>query len=201
MVADVFNEICWLYTRLNAEESVLAPLFSYEEPENLLSKADLDLKLKSAGVKWLRPHFENDYGMKPDEFELEGEGKPVDAPSAPQERDADGGDGREVESGDERADFAAPSGKPLLEEAQERLDAAIARHLPDVLKADAEFMDGLNKAAGQVDTLEDFELALADRLSPQIGTTAFSSLLESCMAQTAGYGAAAVNAEAGDADS
>lgn len=201
MVADVFNEICWLYTRLNAEDVVLAPLFGYEEPEDLSKRADLDLKLKSMGVKWLRPHFENDYGMKPDEFELEGEGKPVDAPSAPQERDADGGDGREVESGDERADFAAPSGKPLLEEAQERLDAAIARHLPDVLKADAEFMDGLKKAAGQVDTLEDFELALADRLSPQIGTTAFSSLLESCMAQAAGYGAAAVNAEAGDADS
>ena len=112
---------------------------------------------------------------------------------------ADEGGGRDVESDDERADFAAPSGKQLLEEAQERLDAAIARHLPDVMKADAEFMDGLKKVAGQVDTLEDFELALADRLSPQIGATAFSSLLESCMAQAAGYGAAAVNAEAGDA--
>ena len=66
----------------NVKNTFLNPTSAmFEEPENLLSKADLDLKLKSAGVKWLRPHFENDYGMKPDEFELEGEGKPVDAPS------------------------------------------------------------------------------------------------------------------------
>lgn len=200
MVADVFNEISWLYARLNAEESVLAPLFSYEEPEDLNSRADLDAKLKGMGLKWLRPHFENDYGLKPDEFELEGEGEPVAAPPSSETPKPDAAeDGEPEKPEEEKADFAAPSGRPLAEEAQARLDAALDRHLPDVLKAHPDFWGKVRQAAGRVETFEDFELVLADMLSSRMEPTAFASLLESCMAQAAGYGAAAVNAEGGDA--
>ena len=202
MVADVFNEICWLYARLNAEESVLAPLFSYEEPEDLNSRADLDAKLKGMGLKWLRAHFETDYNLKPDEFELEGEGEPVAAPPSPEEPKPDAAEDGELEKpDDEKADFAAPSGSTLAEDAQERLDAALDRHLPDVLKAHPDFLTKVRQAAGRVETFEDFELVLSDMLASRMEPTAFASLLESCMAQAAGYGAAAVNAEAGDADS
>ena len=202
MVADVFNEICWLYTRLNAEESVLAPLFSYEEPEDLLSKADLDLKLKSIGVKWLRAHFESDYGLKPEEFELEGEGEPIAAPSSSEVPKPDAAEGEEPDDPDEgKADFAAPYEHSLAEDAQARLDAALDKHLPDILKANSDFMKSIRQAAGRVDSFEDLELVLADLLSSRMEPTAFASMLESCMAQAAGYGAAAVNAEAEDADS
>lgn len=202
MVADVFNEICWLYARLNTEESVLAPLFSYEEPEDLNSRADLDAKLKGMGLKWRRAHFETDYNLKPDEFELEGEGEPVAAPPSPEEPKPDAAeDGEPEKPDDEKADFAAPSERTLAEDAQARLDAALDRHLPDVLKAHPDFLKKVRQAAGRVETFEDFELVLADMLSSRMEPTAFASLLESCMAQAAGYGAAAVNAEAGDADS
>ena len=202
MVADVFNEICWLYTRLNAEESVLAPLFSYEEPEDLLSKADLDLKLKSMGVKWLRAHFESDYGLKPDEFELEGEGEPIADPSSSEAPKPDAAEDEEPEEPDEeKADFAAPSEHSLAEDAQARLDAALDKHLPDILRANSDFMKSIRQAAGRIDSFEDLELVLADLLSSRMEPTAFASMLESCMAQAAGYGAAAVNAEAEDADS
>lgn len=202
MVADVFNEICWLYTRLNTEESVLAPLFSYEEPEDLLSKADLDLKLKSMGVKWLRAHFESDYGLKPDEFELEGEGEPIADPSSSEAPKPDAAEDEEPEEPDEeKADFAAPSEHSLAEDAQARLDAALDKHLPDILRANSDFMKSIRQAAGRIDSFEDLELVLADLLSSRMEPTAFASMLESCMAQAAGYGAAAVNAEAEDADS
>ena len=62
-------------------------------------------------------------------------------------------------------------------------------------------MKSIRQAAGRIDSFEDLELVLADLLSSRMEPTAFASMLESCMAQAAGYGAAAVNAEAEDADS
>ena len=197
MVADVFNEICWLYTRLNAEESVFAPLFSYEEPEDLLSKADLDLKLKSMGVKWLRAHFENDYGLKPEEFELEGEGDPIAAPSSSEAPKPDAAEDEEPEEPDEgKADFAAPSGRTLAEDAQERLDAALAKHLPEALKANRNFINRLENIVNDAATFEELELELATLLSGEVESSEFEELMAHCMSGVAGYGAAAVNAEA-----
>ena len=197
MVADVFNEICWLYTRLNAEESVLAPLFSYEEPEDLLSKADLDLKLKSIGVKWLRAHFESDYGLKPEEFELEGEGEPIAAPSSSEVPKPDAAEGEEPDDPDEgKADFAAPSGRTLAEDAQERLDAALAKHLPEALKANRNFINRLENIVNDAATFEELELDLATLLSGEVESSEFEELMAHCMSGVAGYGAAAVNAEA-----
>ena len=203
MVADVFNEICWLYTRLNAEESVLAPLFSYEEPEDLLSKADLDLKLKSMGVKWLRPHFENDYGLKTDEFELEGEGEPIAVPVSPEEPKL--GDAEDEEQGKpdgEEVDFAAPSRRTLAEDAQERLDAVLAKHLPEALKTSQKFVSQVEKLVADAATFEELELELATLLSGEVEPSEFEDLMARCMSGVTGYGAAAVNAEseADDAD-
>ncbi len=186
MVADVFNEICWLYARLNAEESVLAPLFSYEEPEDLNSRADLDAKLKSMGVKWLRAHFENDYSLKPEEFELEGEGEPVAAPASSEAPESDAPE----------VDFAASSGRTLAEDAQERLDAVLAKHLPEALKANRKFVSQLEKIVEGATTFEELELELATLLSGEVESSEFEDLMARCMSGVSGYGAAAVNAEA-----
>ncbi len=191
MVADVFNEICWLYTRLNADESVLAPIFSYEEPEDLLSKADLDLKLKSMNVKWLRPHFENDYGLKPDEFELEGEGAPVAAPPAPKAPKPDApkdGEPENPEGGE--SDFAAPSGSALVEDAQARLDKAIDALLPDALKASAEFCSQVENAVESAKSFDELQLALADLLAGKVEDDDLAELMERSMVMAAGFGAA-----------
>lgn len=199
MVADVFNEIAWVYTQLNAEEGkgVLAPLFGYEEPEDLSKRADLDLKLKSMGVKWLRPHFENDYGMKPDEFELEGEGEPIAVPVSPEEPKL--GDAEDEEQGKpdgEEVDFAAPSGRTLAEDAQERLDAVLAKHLPEALKGNRKFVSQLEKSVEDAATFEELELELATLLSGEVESSEFEELMARCMSGVAGHGAAAVNAEA-----
>lgn len=197
MVADVFNEIAWVYTQLNAEEGkgVLAPLFGYEEPEDLSKRADLDLKLKSMGVKWLRPHFENDYGMKPDEFELEGTPEPNPASSGP-ESDGDADTEEQEEDGDENADFAAPSGRALAEDAQARLDAVLAKHLPEALKTSRKLASRVEKIVADAATFEELELELATLLSGEVEPSEFEDLMARCMSGVSGYGAAAVNAEA-----
>ena len=207
MVADVFNEICWVYARVNVGPDVLAPLFSYEEPEDLLSKADLDLKLKSMGVKWLRPHLEGDYGLKPDEFDLEGEGTPVDelAADKPQpdekkdkEKDdsAEDTEDAEDEKGKDDAkkkgpDFAAPDDFTSAEDAQARLDKAIDALLPEVLKASAEFCSQVENAVESAKSFDELQLALADLLAGKVEDDDLAKLMERSMVRAAGFGAAA----------
>jgi hypothetical protein len=53
MVVDAFNEIAWLYTQVNAGQGVFSPVFAYEEPEDLLSKAELGEKLRNPGKTWV----------------------------------------------------------------------------------------------------------------------------------------------------
>lgn len=207
MVADVFNEICWVYARVNVGPDVLAPLFSYEEPQDLLSKADLDLKLESMGVKWLRPHLEGDYGLKSDEFDLEGEGTPVDelAADKPQpdekkdkEKDDSAEDAEDAE--DEKGkddgkkkgpDFAAPDDFASAEDAQARLDKAIDALLPEALKASAEFCSQVENAVESAKSFDELQLALADLLTGKVEDDDLAKLMERSMVMAAGFGAAA----------
>lgn len=209
MVADVFNEICWVYARQNVGPDVLAPLFSYEEPQNLLSKAELDLKLKSMGAKWLRPHLEGDYGLKPDEFELEGEGAPIDKIAAekadkkkqdtsgeePDEDKDDPAEGEEEDDGSKKKgkgpEFAASDGFASAEDAQERLDKAIDALLPDALKASAEFCSQVENAVESAKSFDELQLALADLLAGKVEDDDLAKLMERSMVMAAGFGAAA----------
>lgn len=208
MVADTFNEICWVYARQNVGPDVLAPLFAYEEPADLLSKADLDLKLKSMGAKWLRPHLEGDYGLKPDEFELEGEGTPVDELAADkpdkgtpdrEEPDEDKDDStadeeKEEEDDDSKKkgpDFAASDGFASAEDAQTRLDKVIDALLPDALKASAEFCSQVENAIDSAKSFDELQLELADLLAGKIEDAKLAKLMERSMVMAAGFGAAA----------
>ena len=206
MVADVFNEICWVYARQNVGPDVLAPLFSYEEPQDLRSKAELDLKLKSMGVKWLRPHLEGDYGLKPDEFDLEGEGTPVDELAAEKagekKPDAEGEDRDDLDEDKEDnekednakkkgPDFAAPDDFTSAEDAQARLDKAIDALLPDARKAGAEFCSQVENAVKSAKSFEELQLALADLLAGKVEDDDLAKLMERSMVMAAGFGAAA----------
>ncbi len=201
MVADVFNEICWVYAQQNVGPDVLAPLFAYEEPQDLLSKADLDLKLKSMGAKWLRPHLEGDYGLKPDEFELEGEGIPVDGLAAGKAgekkpdvegKDQDNPDGDDEDDGKKKGpDFAAPDDFASAEDAQARLDKAIDALLPDALKASAGFCSQVENAVESAKSFDELQLALADLLAGKVEDDDLAKLMERSMVMAAGFGAAA----------
>lgn len=175
MVTDAWNEIAWLYAQVNAGPGVFAPLAEYDEPEDLNVQADLGKKIREMGAKFTREYFTGRFGLKPEEFTLEGE-------AAPQEG---------------IANFAAPSGRraTTAEKAQANLDAAIVKMLPGALKASAEFVTKLENEIQSAKSYEELEEGLAALLSPSMAPDALESFLARAMTAAAGLGATAVQAE------
>ena len=185
MVADAFNEIAWLYTQVNAGKGVFAPLFSYEEPEDLSARADFDKKLYDMGVEFTPEHFQENYNLKPTEFTMRAQAAPTPDPTL---------------TPDPAQFNAAPgtSGKtpvPLAEKAQEKLDAALKLIMPDALKAGDAFVTQLENAVKSAASFDEVGLALADLLAPHTTPSQLEDLLARAMTAAAGFGAAAVQAE------
>ncbi len=177
MVTDAWNEIAWLYAQVNAGPGVLAPLASYEEPEDLSTRADLDKKLTEIGVIFTAEHFKENYGLKDTEFTV---APPSSAPPAGQV-----------------SNYAAPADRELLaEKAQRNLEGAIARMLPDALKANRTFVMELENAIRRASSFEELEGALVELLAPSMQPDGLETLLAVAMTAAAGHGAAAVQAEA-----
>lgn len=172
MITDAWNEIAWLYTQANAGPNVLAPLFAYEEPEDLSRRAELDTKLCEMGVAFTAEHFTDNYGLKSTEFTLQTAKSPI-GPS-----------------------FAAPKESiPLVEQAQETLDSALATLLPVALKANAVFVTQVEKAIADATSFDDLQLALVELLAPRMQPSDLESFLARSMTMAAGFGATAVQAE------
>lgn len=175
MVTDAWNEIAWLYAQVNAGPGVFAPLAAYDEPEDLNVQADLGKKLREMGARFTREYFTGRFGLKPEEFTLEGEDMPPEG----------------------AADFAAPSGRraTAAEKAQANLDAAIVNMLPGALRASADFVTKLENEIRTANSYEDLEEGLAALLSPLMAPDALESFLARAMTAAAGLGATAVQAE------
>lgn len=182
MVADAFNEIAWIYTQLNAGAGVYAPLFSYEEPDDLLARADLDKKLTEMGVAFNAEHFKDNYNLKGTEFTMRA---PV-ATGSPYMFSA--AQGKEAKTPAKR-----PVALPV--EAQKRLDAAIAGLLPDALKNSGEFIKQLENVVKNAASFDQLQFELAKLLAPRSTPSELEKLLARTMTAAAGYGAAAVQAE------
>lgn len=184
MVADVFNEICWMYTQVNAGRDVFAPLFTFEEPEDLLKKAELDKVLTEIGVEWLPEHMENDYGLKPTEYRLK----------ATQPQSA------EAVKPESTTDFAAPDASTVsAEDAQARLDKAVDTLLPDALKANETFVTQLENAISEATSFDELQLALADLLTGKIEDSELANVMERSMVMSAGFGATVAQQEVDNA--
>ena len=158
----------------DAGPGVLAPLAAYDEPEDLNTRADLDKKLVEIGVRFTAEHFKENYGLKPEEFTLEGES---------------------VEPAG--ANFAAPAAKKATtaEKAQANLDAAIVKMLPGALKSSAEFVTRLENEIRAARSYEDLEESLGVLLAPSMTPEALETFLARAMTAAAGLGMTAVRAE------
>jgi phage gp29-like protein len=217
MVADAMNEIAWLYARVNAGPDVLAPLFSFEEPEDLDKRADLDKKLCDMGVEFLPQHFADNYNLKPDEFTMRT--KPDPEPSAPDPDAAGNGEDDEEEAPASEAEenemagkkkkkkkkpasfAAAPGAAPgatLAESAQARLDTTVKLLLPEALKANDDFIARLENAIKGADSFDAAELALVELLAPRTTPSALENLLARAMTAAVGFGATAERAGIGE---
>ncbi|CAK7024650.1 MAG: hypothetical protein DELT_02530 [Desulfovibrio sp.] len=181
MVVDAFNEIAWAYTQLNAGPGVFSPLASYEEPEDLVARAELDKKLYEMGVEFTAEHFADNYNLKATEFKMRA---PVQSGypfmfAAPK--------------GTETKAPASPAALPL--EAQKRLDAAISELLPEAVKASDAFVTQIENAVKSATSFDQLQLELAKLLAPRATPSELEKLLSATMTAAAGFGAAAVQAE------
>lgn len=164
MVADGWNEIAWLYTRANAGPDVLAPIFAYEEPEDLNARADLDKKLCDMGVKFKAEHFTDNYNMKAEEFSLAEETAPA-------------------------FNFSAPSSLTVREEARSVVDKAIELMLPDAMKANEPFRRQMTTAIRASTSFDDMQLRLAELLAPSATPDELETFMARTMTAAAGFGA------------
>jgi phage gp29-like protein len=62
IVTQAMNELAWIYMQINAPNTA-APVFEYETPEDLSSRADLDTKLYNIGVEFTAEYIEKTYGI------------------------------------------------------------------------------------------------------------------------------------------
>ena len=199
MVADAWNEIAWLYAQVNAGPGVLAPLAAYEEPEDLTTRAELDKKLFEIGASFTAEHFTDKYGLKDTEFTIRDSADTTPAPTVPPTNFAAAVATKEATDGDSRDSAPADGqGDTLTVQAQKNLDTAIAKMLPDALKASGEFVTQVENAIKDARTFDDVQQSLADLLAPRMKPDALETLLAQAMVAAAGYGSASVQVEATD---
>ena len=188
IVTTAMNEICWLYAQINKGTHERCPVFSYENIEDMHSRAKLDKELYSMGVRFTAKHFSNVYKLDEEEFDL----LPVDQPYPKT-------DGAAPPS------FAAPTGKqsqakagqPFLAElAQQKLDAIIGDMLPEVVSANSEFVKQLENIVRSSSSAEELELDLALLLTDEVDPDQMEDILARAMTAAAAYGVNSVKAEA-----
>lgn len=183
MVADAFNEIAWTYTQINMGNNVYAPLFAYEEPEDLITRAALDEKLYSIGVEFTAEHFTEHYNLKPTEFTMR---KPAQA-NFPFMFNA---------QTDEQVKTSEPKRKNFLPlEAQKRLDSVITKLLPEAVKHNATFITQLENVVQTATSFDALQLELVKLLAPRSSPSELENMLAAAMTAAAGFGAAAVQSE------
>ncbi|MFI3271836.1 MAG: DUF935 family protein [Pseudomonadota bacterium] len=173
MVVDAWNEIAWLYAQVNMPSTVRAPLASYEEPEDLLSRAELDKKLYEIGVSFTEEHFTENYGLKASEFRLK---------TSPSTQNVEGA-----------SNFASPQKEPLAIEAQNGLDKALTTMLPKALQANAPFIQRVEKAIQEANDYDELAMTLAGLLAPNLSPSELEAYLASAMTAAAGFGASAAH--------
>lgn len=210
MVADAWNEICWLYAQVNTPSGVFAPIAMYDEPDDLNAQADLDKKLTEIGVSFQTEHFTEVYGLKEGEFTVNS--------SSANFQPAQENPAADKQPADFSASTAQPLGRPrpygsgvppagkmgmkssqhLAEKAQRTLDDAIIKMLPRALRASNVFVEKVKNAVHKAKSFDDLQDALVDLAAPAMTPRGLENFLACAMTAAAGHGASAVQAEVED---
>lgn len=184
LVESALNEIGWLYGQINSPTAA-CPIFAYDEKEDLKGRAALDEILTRVGVSFTAAYFERAYMLEPEDFivrEMAGS------------QTTDNGEASFSQSPTPESpqDFE----KTSAAKAQNSLDAALEKALPDALKANEDFCKQLEKTLSEADSYEDAQLLLAEALGGKLDATALEDVLANMMLGAACFGRASVQAEA-----
>lgn len=174
LVCEVMNEIAWTYTMLNVGENVLSPIFSFQEPKDLLERAKLDRELFSLGVRFTHQHFIDEYGLKEDEFTL------ID-PAAFSEKFP-------VPDTSIGSFSAKPSPKNTETKNQLAFEKTVAKLLPEAVKANDEFINRLLGQIQKAKSFDELETVLIENLGSELAVHELKDFLSAYMIQAKSFG-------------
>ena len=160
LLATAMNELAWTYARVNAPEAVLAPVFSFVEPEDYSALADLDIKIKGLGVEFTPEYIARAYNRPPDEFRM--------TPTPPPPVSEPG-----------RASFSAPpaADDPGFTPDQQSLENLMAAVLPEAHSTSDDLVARIADIIRRAETWDDLAILLAEELAAP-GTDRFEELLQ-----------------------
>lgn len=157
LVVTAMNELAWHYTMINIGAQELAPQFYYEEPQDLIEKAELDQKLYAIGVRFESEHFENEYSLPKGSFTVA-----ADLPST--------GGG-----------FEFSSAKPVGNDFHQAIEAAVKKYAPEAAQARERFVEQVEKVTASADSFEELERGLAALMGAELDQNDFVELLGDLM--------------------
>jgi phage gp29-like protein len=170
LVIQAMNDLAWYYARFNAGPDVLAPVFEYEEPEDLEKAAELDAKLYGLGVRFNQKHFVNKFSLAEDEFSVSEE-----RPAGGFGEFADGKGEEKMDSGLSRND-GEETDAPW-----EAIEGAVRRYAPEAAAAGEQIFSQVWKIVDEAESFEELERGLAGLMGATTGPDALEDLLADLM--------------------
>lgn len=150
LVKIFFDELAWVYTQINAR-GVLSPVFSFDDPDDLNSRADLGKKLHDQGVRFTPVYYERHYGLAEDEFTVSHTTQPPAPPVQP------------VPTAP-AAFAAAPAAR--FTPGQQAIEDLVDELLPQGADAMAGLTETILNLVAKAETPEELEALLAKALTP-----------------------------------
>jgi len=138
LLATAMNDLAWSYGQVNAPGE-LSPVFEFIQPEDHMSRAELDGKLKESGVRFRKAHYTRAYGLAEDEFDVEGDdaGQPAFS-----------------------SDFAEAE-----DNAQRILDDMVTKALPKAVGISESMVNEILTLVDKAESYEDLQILLGEALS------------------------------------
>ncbi|WP_027360881.1 phage portal protein family protein [Desulforegula conservatrix] len=176
LIITFWQELAWIYTKINAPEGTLSPTFKYIDPEDYESRAKIDEAVSKTGAKFTKVYYTRNYGYKDDEIEV---GTPVEEKPAKEEKP------EEKPSKEPGSDFSTRNEDAGFQEQDDPDQIAIDEML-DGLIPEAANAHGIAKAISEIisqaESFEDLEARLEQVLPELMGAEGMEDVLTRAMA-------------------
>lgn len=176
LIITFWQELAWIYTKINAPEGTLSPTFKYIDPEDYESRAKIDEAVSKTGAKFTKVYYVRNYGYKDDEIEV---GTSVEEKPAKEEKP------EEKPSKEPGSDFSTRNEDENAPESDDPDQIAIDEML-DGLIPEAADAHGIAKAISEIisqaESFEDLEARLEQMLPELMGAEGMEDVLTRAMA-------------------
>ncbi|WP_027358418.1 phage portal protein family protein [Desulforegula conservatrix] len=177
LIITFWQELAWIYTKINAPEGTLSPTFKYIDPEDYESRAKIDEAVSKTGAKFTKVYYVRNYGYKDDEIEV---GAPVEEKPAKEEKPSKE-PGSDFSTKNEGAGFQEPGDPDQTDPDQVAIDEMLDGLIPEAADAH-EIAKAISEIISQAESFEDLEARLEQVLPELMGAEGMEDVLTRAMA-------------------